>query len=229
MHAKLRLSFLALMLALSPLSQAGMAHVPADRDATLIEDAYGALANGSGPVLFAGRTGQAVFGLRRGLVRFDVAGALPERAIIDRVFLSLYQTSNNNPDPRTVSLHRLLQDWSEGSSFSSGGGGAPAGPGDATWLHTDYDAAYWTLAGGHYITRRSAEASIGGAGFYTWQSSRGLVSDVLLWLHSPQRNFGWLLMGDEGTAQSSKRFASREAADQAQYPVLTIEYHLPGE
>lgn len=228
MHAKLRLSFVALMLALSPLLQAEMAHIPADRDATLIEDAHGALANGSGPALFAGRTGQAAFGLRRGLIRFDVAGALPERAIIDRVFLSLYQTSNNNPDPRTVSLHRVLQDWGEGSSFSSGGGGATAGSGDATWLHTDYDAAYWTMAGGHFVTRPSADALIDGAGFYTWQGS-SLVTNVLLWLHSPQRNFGWLLMGDEGTAQSSKRFASREAADPAQHPVLTIEYHLPGE
>lgn len=217
------------LLALSPLLQADRVHIPAERDATLIEDAHGALANGSGPALFAGRTGQSAFGLRRALIHFDVAGALPERAIIDRVFLSLYQTSNNNADPRTVSLHRVLQDWSEGAAFSSGGGGAPAGPGDATWLHTDYDAAYWTRAGGHFVVQASASASVGGAAFYTWQSSSSLVSDVLLWLHAPQRNFGWLLTGDEGVAQSSKRFASREAADPAQHPVLTIEYHLPGE
>ena len=58
-------------------------HVPADRDATLIEDSSGGRANGSGPAVFAGRTGQS--GLRRGLIRFDVAAVLPERAIIERV------------------------------------------------------------------------------------------------------------------------------------------------
>jgi hypothetical protein len=225
-----RLSFLCLTLCLmaAPL-QADMVHIPADRDATLIEDADGARANGKGPAFFAGRTNQRQFALRRGVVHFDVAGALPERAIIDRAFVSLYQTSTSNTGTHTVSLHRVLEDWSEGPAFSSGGGGAPSVPGDVTWLHTDYNLQYWTRAGGHFVASASASESVGDAGFYTWQSSAGLVSDVLLWLHAPQRNFGWLVMGDEETPQSSKRFTSREAPAAGQQPMLTIEYHLPGE
>lgn len=209
--------------------QAEMVHIAAVRDATLIEDANGALANGAGPALFAGRTGQAAYGLRRALIRFDVAAVLPERARIDRVFLSLYHTSDNNTTAHTVSLHRVLEGWSEGTAFSAGGGGAPAGAGDVTWLHTTYDTQFWNRAGGHFVTHASAGEVVAGAGFYTWQSSAGLVNDVRLWLHAPQQNFGWLLLGDEDSLQSSKRFASREAAAADQQPVLTIEYHLPAE
>lgn len=220
--------FIFTCLAVSPL-QADMVHIPADRDATLIEDAYGAYANGAGPAFFAGRNNQGEYALRRALIHFDVAGALPEHALIDRAFVSLYQTSNSNVSSQTVSLHRVLEDWSEGPAFSSGGGGAAAGPGDVTWLHTDYDQEYWVQAGGHFVVSASASETIGGTGFYTWQSGVKLVNDVRLWLHAPQQNFGWLVMGNEDTPQSAKRFASREGTAADQQPLLTIEYHLPGE
>jgi hypothetical protein len=209
--------------------QAETLNIIAERDATLIEDSNGALANGAGPSLFAGRTGQSAFALRRSLIRFDVAAHLPARALVDRVFLSLYQTSNSNTALHTVSVHRVLQDWSEGPAFSSGGGGAPAGPGDVTWMHTDYDLEYWVRTGGHFVSHPAASEIVGGAGFYTWQSGPGLVSDVRRWLHAPRRNFGWLIKGDEDSPRSAKRFASREAMNADQHPVLTIEYHLPGE
>ena len=128
---------------------AEMLHVPADRDTTLIEDPTGGRTNGAAPAVFAGRTGQGLSGSRRGLMRFDVAAVLPERAIIDRVFVSLYQTSTSNTAPHTVTLHRVLEDWSEGPGFSSGSGGVPADTGDVTWLYTDQDLQYWVCAGGH--------------------------------------------------------------------------------
>jgi hypothetical protein len=228
MFMKLSSLILFTCLAASPL-QADMVHITADRDATLIEDPDGAWANGSGPAFFAGRNNQAQGSVRRAVIRFDVAGSLPEKAIIDRAFVSLYQTSNNNAGASLVSLHRVLQDWSEGTAFSSGGRGAPSGPGDVTWLHTSYDTEYWVQAGGHFIPHASGSALVSGQGFYTWQDSINLVNDVRLWLQAPQQNFGWLVMGDEDTPQSAKRFASREGTDANQQPMLTIEYHLPGE
>ena len=206
---------------------ADMVHIPADRDNTLIEDADGAVSNGAGPVLFAGRTNQAMFSIRRGLVRFDVAGALPADAIIDRVFLTLYQASNNTA-PSDVSLHRVLSDWGEGDSFSGGGSGAPSQPGDATWLHTFYDYDFWVQQGGQFVSSASATATIAGNDFYTWQSTNQMVNNVRYWLNHPERNFGWLVMGDEDTGGSVKRFDSRTGKDSNQHPMLTIEYHLPG-
>ena len=157
-----------------------------------------------------------------------MATALPENAKIDRVFLSLYQNSNN-VTPGAVTLHRVLDDWGEGASFSTGGGGAPAEPGDATWLHTYWDDQYWVQEGGHFIPHASATEVVEGRDFYTWQSTANLVSDVRLWLHAPQRNFGWLVMGDEDSKGSVKRFDSREGMEASQHPVLTVEYHLLGE
>jgi hypothetical protein len=228
MFTRLSSLFLFTCLLASPL-QADMVHIMADHDATLIEDPDGAFANGKGPALFAGRNNQNQFGLRRALVRFEVAGNLPERALIDRAFVSLYQTSGSNIAQTRVSLHRVLQDWNEGSAFSSGGGGAPAAPGDVTWLHTNYDMEFWVQQGGHFIPNASSSEMVGGKGFYTWQYSIQLVNDVRLWQHAPERNFGWLVMGDEDTPQTAKRFASREGPEDDQQPMLTIEYHLPGE
>jgi hypothetical protein len=205
---------------------ADMVHIPADRDNTLIEDADGAQSNGSGPAFFAGRTNQEMYSVRRALLRFDVASALPEDAIIDRVFLTLYQGSNN-AKPSDVSLHRVLADWGEGASFSGGGSGAPAEAGDATWLHTFFDYDYWVQSGGHYVASASATATVGGNDFYTWQSTNQLVNNVRHWLKHPERNYGWLVMGDEDAGGSVKRFDSREGANSNQHPTLTVEYHLP--
>jgi hypothetical protein len=216
--------------------------IPADRDATLIEpavydvypekgcptNAEDICANGSGPYFFTGRTNQSKFSIRRGLVRFNVAGVLPENASIDRVSLSLFQISNNEKQS-VVSLHRALEDWGEGASSSTGGSGAPAELGDATWLHTAYPNQYWVQEGGYFIPDASGTRMIGGTAFYVWSSTVNLVKDVRLWLDDPQQNFGWLMMGDEDTAGSVKRFDSRQGDNSNQHPMLTIEYHLQGK
>lgn len=222
----LLLTLLLTSLAAMPVS-ADMAYITADRDTTLIEDASGAVSNGSGPSIFAGHTNQSIYGIRRALIRFDVASALPEDAIIDRVFLSLYQSSGN-AEPGEFSLHRVLGDWGEGASFSTGGSGAVAEAGDATWLHSFYDYDYWVQQGGHFVPHASGTATVAGRDFQTWQSTQHMVNNVRHWLHDPERNFGWLVMGDENTRGSVKRFASRESSNSDQQPMLIVEYHLPG-
>ena len=207
---------------------AEMVKIPADRDTTLIEDPDGERANGSGPTFFAGRTNQAALGIRRGLVRFDVAAVLPEKALIDSVTLSLYQNSNN-VEQNPVSLHRVLDDWGEGGSSGGGGSGAPAEPGDATWLHTFWNDQFWVREGGHFIQHASATRMVGGTATYVWPSTVNLVNDVRLWLHAPQQNFGWLVMGDESTGGTAKRYNTREGSDSSRHPMLTVEYHLPSE
>jgi len=221
------LVFATVIAAVSTLS-ADTVRLEASRDATLIEDAAGAWANGSGPVLFAGRTNQPMNGRRRALVAFDVASSLPAHAIIEEVSLTLFMTTSH-PEPRTLRLHRVLSDWGEGPSASSGGGGAPSQPGDATWMHTYWDSAYWHHAGGDLTGRASAEAVVEDSDFYTWTGGEQLLADVRLWAQAPGRNFGWILVGDELEPQSVKSFASREESDEALRPVLEITYRLAGE
>jgi hypothetical protein len=189
----------------------------------------GALGNGSGPALFAGRTNQATDSIRRALLRFDVAGALPAHAIIEWVSLNLYLNPSNST-PRTVRLHRVLAAWGEGASYSSGGGGAPALPGDVTWLYRSWDTNTWVRAGGMFVARVSAAREVASSGFYTWTSTDQLAADVSLWAAAPDRNFGWILIGDETTSQSVKSFASREEPDPELRPILEITFRtLPAD
>ncbi|NIM64182.1 MAG: hypothetical protein GTO30_21780, partial [Acidobacteria bacterium] len=146
------------MAALALLTSAASAEtvvIEATRDATLIEHPAGALANGSGPVFFAGRTSQAENGVRRALLYFDVSAYLPQSAIIEKVELRLVHMGGNSL-PRAVRLHRALEAWSEGASAASGGSGAPSTTGDATWIHAAYDHDLWVRAGGHFVARSSA-------------------------------------------------------------------------
>lgn len=224
----MRIGIALLLLLLAPASaMAESVLIEAGRDTTLIEEPTGALANGSGPVFFVGRTNQARDGVRRGLVYFDVAAALPRSARLESVRLHLYM-SPSNADPRRIALHRLLADWGEGASFASGGGGDFSAEGDATWIHTFHDAEFWVRPGGHFVARASAFRDVAASGFYTWEGTK-LLADVRLWLAAPHRNFGWILLGDEATRQSVKSFASREAGDPSLRPVLEVVYRLPGE
>lgn len=222
-----RLSIVAVLLFLTLPPAAETLFVEAGRDATMIENPAGARANGSGPTLFAGRTSQAQNGIRRGLVYFDVAAALPRQAIIESASLHLDHLGGND-QPRVIRIHRALADWGEGPSFASGGGGAPALPGDVTWVHRVYDDVDWVRPGGRFVSRASARQEVGPAGSYTWHGTVHLLQDVRLWYHIPERNFGWILIGDETSFQNAKKFASRENPDPARRPRLEITYRLPG-
>ena len=208
-------------------ARAETVEIPALRDATLIEDPDGALANGSGAYVFAGRTNQTSGGVRRAVIAFDVASLVPQDAIVTQASLRLY-LAPSNPGPRRIALHRVLDAWGEGPSSSGGGLGAPAEPGDATWLHTFYDTVFWSVSGGHFVGRASAHRTVDQPGFESWASTRRLVADVTLWLKAPARNFGWVLIGDETARQTSKSFASRENPDETLRPVLSVRYRLPG-
>jgi len=221
------LTLLTLLSVLPITADAETVRIEADRDATLVEHPDGALANGSGPFLFVGRTAQGQNSVRRTLLWFDVAAALPEQAIIERVSMTLFM-SPSNPGMREARLHRVLADWGEGASSAGGGGGRPSEPGDATWIHAFYDFEFWAHSGGQFVGRASARLDVAGSAFYTWESTNHFVQDVRLWKSAPQRNFGWILIGDETTPQTAKSFASRENPDPALRPVLEVTYRAPG-
>jgi hypothetical protein len=197
--------------------------LPTLRDASLIESPDGSLANGAGPALFAGRTGQASASRRRALLFFDAAGALPGGALVTgaRVELSL---TPSNPEPVSLDLHRVLAAWGEGAAAAAGGSGAPATPGDSTWVHRSYDTDAWAVPGGDFAAAPSASAAVADTGLYTWGPTPALVADVQGWLDAPASNHGWILIGGEGAPSTSKRFESRESADPLARPRLVLEF-----
>lgn len=200
----------------------------ASKDNTLIESPKGELSGGLSPTFFVGRTGQAAGSIRRGLIAFDVASAIPVGARITSVKLTLSMKLNAaGGRPSQISLHRVLADWGEGKSNSAGGRGAPAVEGDATWIHTFYPKTLWATPGGDYATEGSASQAVAGVGVYTWGSTPQMVADVQDWLDSPKKNFGWLLLGDETQGATAKVFQSLQSEDAQARPVLTVTFTLP--
>lgn len=193
------------------------------KDNTLYEDAGGALSNGAGFFLFAG---QSNLGLRRrGLVAFDVAGSLPASATIVTAELRL-EMNRSVAGTLSVRLHRVLADWGQSTSDADGqeGMGDGSATGDATWLHTFFNTDTWSTAGGDFEPTASASQSVSGFNLYTWGSTPQMVADVQAWLSTPSSNFGWMILGDESTSRTVKRFSSSENPAPSTRPVLTITY-----
>lgn len=183
------------------------------KDNTLVEtpDTY---SNGAGDGIYAGRT--MFSGLRRGLVAFNLGG-VPVGSTVTDASLTMHMSKTLVTD-KTVTLHRMLADWGEGSVVAGGAGGA-AQPGDATWLERFFGSVAWTDPGGDY-TNSSGGALVGGVGDYTW-TSEDIIADVQFWVNNPNSNFGWLVRGAEGGSASSKKFDSGESANP---PRLTVTF-----
>jgi glucose/arabinose dehydrogenase len=196
-------------------------------DATLYEDVSGQTADGASGYLFSGRTGgNADNALRRALLYFDVAGQLPADAEINSATLRMRcSKAPVGSGEYLMGLHRLTRSWSEGPTATPGAGGAgsPAQEGDATWLHTFYDTASWVTPGGDFATPARAVQLVGNTGFYTWTNGN-LADDIAAWLSAPATNFGWILVGDEVTNKSARRFDSRESITEQNRPELVVQY-----
>ena len=206
----------------SDLASAATISIMPSKDNTLYEfdPDDGDHSNGAGFHFFAGET--AMSELRRGVLAFDIAGSIPHGSIITSVTLSMNMSRTISETPRIVELHKLLADWGEGTSDAPGeeGDGAPATTNDATWRHRFFDTIFWAMEGGDFSATVTASQSVGPVGPYTWNSAQ-MVADVQSWVNNPASNFGWLVVGDESAAGTTKRFDTRESASP---PVLTIEY-----
>lgn len=206
---------------------AGTVEIPAAKDNTMYLSATGAISNGSGGHLFCGRTSSG--NTRRSLIAFDVAAHVPAGSIVTGVvlFMTVSQAAPGS-GPRVTSVHRALADWGEGASNAGdpGGGGAPAQPGDATWIHTFYDTDFWSSAGGDFAAAPGASATLDDIGEYSWGSTPAMVSNVQEWLDNPATNFGWVFVGDESTVLTAKKMRSRETLFPNDAPRLVVQYTL---
>ena len=213
-------------LAIASASDAGTILLNPIKDNTLISSATGDVSNALGP-LFCGRTGSMGGNAPLRLVlAFDLTSNIPPGSTITAAQLRLQLEQGNGGD-QTHDLHRLLRNWGEGTSDASGGSGAPATTGDATWLHTFYNTQTWTTPGGDFVVAVSASQTVGTLpGEYVWSSPQ-LIADLQAFVNRPACNFGWIMQGNETASNSAKRFYSRENVDVGLRPQLFINYSLP--
>jgi hypothetical protein len=215
-----------LLVAALPLTAQTTAVVPCDLDNTLFEDATGSLSNGQGPSVFVGLPN--VGGKRRALLRFNVASVVPPSARILSARLQINVVASSAAAPLAVTGHLVNHAWGEGASVATGGTGAPAQPGDATWLHTFYSSSFWTTPGGDFDATPSFTMTTPQTGIAIAPPSLLAARDAQAWLDAPASNFGWLLrMVDEVTLQTARRIDSRESTGTR--PSLSVTYVLPGD
>ncbi|CAG0985218.1 hypothetical protein PHYC_01984 [Phycisphaerales bacterium] len=214
-------------LALAPIAAADSISLQASKDNTLYEDLFGGISNGRGQYMFAGATQFQV--QRRALIAFDVS-AIPAGSTVTAARLTLHM-SRTISTGEPVAVHRSLTSWGEGASTGllEEGQGAPAEPGDATWLHRFFPNDFWSTPGGEFDPAPNDSILISEVGFYSWGLGGQLVADVQHWLDQPTENFGWFMIGNEGNPASAKRFDTREHIEPAFRPVLEVEYTpIPG-
>lgn len=215
---------LALFLSLGSFADAQVV-LAANHDAAIYEES-GSLANGSGMYLFAGENGQG--NIRRSLLSFDIAAALPAGSQITSVTLRLDCNQAASPS-EAVTVHRLLASWSEGPSDPSGGegSGVAAGAGDVTWTQRNFGAGQpWSVPGGDFVATSSAGATAP-TGPVLFASTPQLVADVQSWLDQPASNFGWILRSNETAPSTARRFDSRHGLTPGLWPTLVIDF-APG-
>jgi hypothetical protein len=174
----------------------------------------------------------------RGLLRFDVASALPPGAKILNATLTFEIIGEPNeefPSAR-FNLHRLLVPWGEGTKtnppFGGLGQGSPATSGEATWTHrfaftTNSWAQPGAASGVDFVSTSSAGVTVGGVDQspYTLLNTAALVGDLQLWVDHPATNFGWALVCQQETTKfTARRFASQEDPENA--PRLALTYLL---
>jgi hypothetical protein len=198
-------------------------------DTTILEENPDA-SNAKGPSFFTGRI--TLTFIRRALVRFDVASAIPAGSTISSARLDLVLTHARG-NPVDVSVFRATAAWDEGTSDAGlpGGSGTSATPGDATWTKRVWPGTAWATPGGDTVASPSATSPIPSTilGTNSFGPTAAMTSDVQAWLDDPAKNFGWQLRGDELQAPpSARRWGSRESTDPAERPSLTITYIPPG-
>ena len=215
---------LAPVLLAAQMALASEVTIPPIKDNTLFQHDEGTLSSGAGSYLFVGNSDNGAS--RRALITFDIAAHIPEGATINRVKLIL-NMSGSSERTADVTLHRILADWGEGTSAPSGQeeGGSTATEGDATWIHTFFSTRTWDVPGGDFAELPSSSREVGGPGSYFWTGSE-MAADVQVWLDHPASNFGWMMLGVEGSDPSAKRFDSRENGEEVNRPVLEVHFDL---
>jgi hypothetical protein len=219
----------AAALVLTTAATADMVELDASKDNSMYTGfASNTNASGAGPNLFVGRT--ALGFDRRTLIAFDVS-AIPAGSTINSATLSLVLDMSISGD-EDLTLHRVQQDWGEGTSVPDAGGGGGGGSGGAptagssTWEHTFFPGSIWTTQGGDFDAAPSATTVVGGGTFAYFWSSATMAAEVQAWVDAPATNFGWIVIGDEINSVTAKRFVSREGSA-GNEPKLRIDFTPP--
>lgn len=168
--------------------------------------------------------GGSDIGNRRALVKFDLSGAsIPSGATILTASFQVTIPSGGF-GTHNLAIHRLNQDWGEGTVSVGSGRGSEANTGDATWNSARHNVTNWTNGGNFQASATETETNIT-TGTVTWNSS-GVISDVQDWVDGTT-NAGWIIISsleNGGTSPVARKISSRTGSNP---PTLSITYRPP--
>jgi len=197
----------------------GVTLIPSE-DATISEKSLD-LSLGSATTLDSGTTGpNEGLKMNRALLKFDLKGIIPSNALVASAALTLTVVQAPTTTNLWFSLHKVLQDWSEGA---------------VTWTNRLSPPAPWSTPGGSppqdYSSSVSQSNLITGLEAFTFASNPDMVGDVQDWVSYPANNFGWILICElEALEKSVRKFASREYTFNSvptNQPKLEVQFTLP--
>ena len=234
---------------LASVSYAADLAIPSVRDNTLYQGQAdggppdGERSNAKGPNLWSGKGSNG--NLKRSALFFDCASVIPAEATITSAVLVLtLDRAQPNVGPTKINIHRLVDDWGEGTSDASfvdgGGRGTNATTGDMTFTHTFFPGSLWVTAGGEFVAQASAGAAAKWPAFSDGPPYRPtnhlfsgggdstsllLEDDIQKFVDGVYPEYGWILVGDETQQPTSKRYMSREATEENQRPILLVGFN----
>lgn len=152
--------------------------------------------------------------LMRSLLKFDLS-TIPATATITAATLSLYMYEEKSSNARTMSVYRMLKDWSEAS---------------VTWNKSDA-TTNWTTAGGANAADCEA-ASIADTAFSAteavgWKTFTLDPAKVQEWINSTLANYGMMLRVDTESSDQYRFYSSEYATDTTLRPKLAVTYTTP--
>ncbi len=150
----------------------------------------------------------------RALIRYDLS-SIPATATITSATVRLVKIGGP-ASARNVSIHRLTNNWTEGT----GGCGGTAGV--ANWQQR-ITGTPWTTAGGDFDATATATVSVAINGIYNFTAT----SLVQGWVNSTFANHGILARFTTENLNSLINFASTENVTVANRPQLLVSYTLP--
>src|SRR5262245_31462648 len=112
MHSAAVVSTALALVASSPSARADVVTIGPSKDNTIYAPS-GTVSNGAGESFFTG--GNAMSGVRRAFLAFDVAAAVPPGSLITQVELHLAMTMTM-AGALSVDMRRATSDWGEGTS-----------------------------------------------------------------------------------------------------------------
>lgn len=173
--------------------------------------------------MYSGRT--CTGNIRRAMIQFDLT-SIPAGATIVSASLTVNSDLSGTTSNTVYTLHALTTAFGEGTSLPSGAGGtgAPAVAPDATWANAMTPSTPWTVPGGDFVAGAVSTVLMTPTGDQTFPSNASLISLVQTWHTSPASNFGFVIIGEEASSCSARRFGSKE---QGIAPQLVINYSLP--